>query len=110
MAKVVITNSLEKEINRRLKSESVKVFKLLLELERQPKKGKTIGSIGGIVIKEIKYGVYRFYFVTDGYKIKYFKVEELEDLLIKFVRMSDKDTQQKTIDEIKVILKKFGNF
>jgi len=32
----------------------------------------------------------------------------LIDLLIRFVRMSDKKDQQKTINEIKKILQKFG--
>ena len=36
------------------------------------------------------------------------QIEELKDLMIKFVRMSDKKTQQKVIDEIKEILRKFG--
>ena len=36
------------------------------------------------------------------------EINDLKDLLIKFVRMSDKKTQQKTIDEIKAILRTFG--
>ena len=39
---------------------------------------------------------------------KVFSKEELIDLLIRFVRMSDKKSQQKVIDEIKIFLKKFG--
>lgn len=108
MAKVVITKSLEKEINRRFKKESVKILELLFELESNPKKGKEIGCVGGIVIKEIRYNVYRFYFITDGYKIKFLKSEELADLLIKFVRMSSKDNQQVVIDEIKDVLRTLG--
>jgi hypothetical protein len=34
--------------------------------------------------------------------------EKLADLLIRFVRMSDKKEQQKTIDEIREILIKIG--
>ena len=62
---------------------------------------KKIGVIGSILIKEIKYKKFRFYCVTDSYKIKFLKTEELKDLIIKFVRMSDKNNQQETIDEIK---------
>jgi hypothetical protein len=60
------------------------------------------------VIKELRHESCRFYFITDGFKIKMLQDEELKDLLIKFVRMSDKKTQQKTIDEIKTILRAFG--
>lgn len=108
MAKVEITKSLEKEINKKFKSESVKIFELLYSLRENPKKGKPIGQVGGTVIKEMRYKKFRFYFITDGYKIRVFNIEDLNDLLIRFVRMSDKKSQQKVIDEIKVILKKFG--
>ena len=36
------------------------------------------------------------------------KREELSDLMIKFVRMSDKKNQQKVIEEIKDVLRKIG--
>ncbi|MBT3463884.1 hypothetical protein HN451_02760, partial [archaeon] len=81
---------------------------LMLNLENNPKKGKLIGTIGSIVIKEIKYQKYRLYFITDGYKVKFLKTNELNDLIIKFVRMSDKNNQQKVIEEIKEVLKKLG--
>ena len=105
MARVVITKRLESEIRRRFQNESIKVFKLLLGLRDNPKKGKTLGNVGAIVVKEIRYGKYRFYFVADGHKIKYLKSEELTDLLITFVRMSGKKDQQKTINEIKLVLR-----
>src|SRR3989338_8183323 len=108
MAKVIITKDLEDEINRRFKGESVKICELIYSLKENPKKGKPIGQVGGIVIKEIKYEKYRFYFITDGFKLKLLSIQELSDLLVKFVRMSDKKSQQKTIEEIKKILKKFG--
>jgi len=60
------------------------------------------------VIKEIRKDSYRFYFITDGFKIKMLQKEELSDLLIKFVRMSDKKNQQKIIDEIKHVLRSIG--
>jgi len=108
MAKVIITKKLEEEINKKFKGESVKIFNLMNSLKESPQKGKIVGQIGGIVVKEIKYGPFRFYFITDGFKIKLLRKEELENLLIKFVRMSDKKTQQKVINEIKYILRNFG--
>jgi len=108
MAKVIITKKLEEEINKIFKKESTKIFEFMYELQDNPHKGKPVGQIGGTVIKEIRYERYRFYFITDGYKIKMLQKEELNDLLIKFVRMSDKKDQQKVIDEIKRILRELG--
>ena len=108
MAKVQIVKSLLEEIMKRFKGESYEIIDLLETLEKDPKKGKAVGQVAGVVIKELKYKGFRFYFITDGYKIKVLAVNELNDLLIKFVRMSDKKTQQKTIDEIKDILRKLG--
>jgi hypothetical protein len=108
MAKVLITPFLFEKIRKTFKGNANKVIDLLETLEDNPKKGKEVGCVGSIVIKEIRYKVYRFYFITDGYKIKFLKSDELTDLLIKFVRMSDKDTQQKVIDEIKNILRNLG--
>ncbi len=105
MARVIITSILEEKINKIFKKESVEIFSLMLSLENNPKKGKGIGSVGGIVIKEIKYNKFRFYFITDGYKLKYLSYNELKDLIIKFVRMSEKKDQQKIIGEIKHILR-----
>jgi hypothetical protein len=108
MAKVEITDSLYSEIEKKFKSETHDVIDLLETLENNPKKGKFIAQVSGIAIKELKYKSYRFYFISDNYKIRFFKVEELKDLLIKFVRMSDKKSQQGTIDEIKDVLRKLG--
>ena len=108
MAKVIITEELESEINKKFKKESVDVFELIYSLKNNPKKGKSIGQVGGVVIKELRYRNYRFYFITDGYKIKFLKEEELSDLIIKFIRMSDKKSQQKVIEGIKDVLRKLG--
>jgi hypothetical protein len=109
MAKVIITKDLEKQINKKFKKESIKIFKLLNTLKQNPKKGKTISHIGSIVIKELKYKSFRFYFITEGYKVKFLKSEELKNLLIKFVRISDKKSQQKVINEIKHTLRNLGS-
>ncbi|MBI2135879.1 hypothetical protein HYU06_02295 [Candidatus Woesearchaeota archaeon] len=108
MAKVEIVDSLSEEIDKKFKQESVEVLQYLKSLETSPSKGKLLGTIGGIVIKELKYKNFRFYFITDGYKLKCLDKKELTDLLLKFVRMSDKNHQQKTIDEIKHILITIG--
>ena len=108
MAKVEIVRPLLEEIKKKFKGESHRIIDLLETLEDNPHKGKPIGSVGGIVIKELKYKSFRFYFIMDGNKLKVFSREELTDLLIKFIRMSDKKSQQKVIDEIKDILRKFG--
>lgn len=73
MAKVIITERLEQEISRKFKRESIEIFALMLTLENNPQKGKEIGSVGKVLIKELKYKKYRFYFLTDGYKIKFLK-------------------------------------
>ena len=108
MAKVIITKRLEEKVNKIFKKESIKIFESMRKLEENPHKGKPVGQVGGIIIKELKYDGYRFYFIADGFKIKMLQKDELSDLLIKFVRMSDKKTQQKVINEIKDILRKLG--
>lgn len=108
MAKVQITDSLFNEIEKKFKGKAHDIIDLMESLEENPKKGNIVGQVGGIVVKELRYEGYRFYFVADGFKIKMLQKDELNDLLIKFVRMSDKKTQQKVIDEIKDILRKLG--
>ena len=108
MAIVTIAEDLKDDVFRKFKKESKKIFRLMYSLKDNPKKGKLLGNVGGIVIKEIKYKSFRFYFITDGYKLKIMDKTMLSDLLIRFVRMSDKKDQQKTINEIKKILAIFG--
>ena len=108
MAKVEIAYSLFQEIQKKFKGEAHKIIDLLETLGENPHKGKALGEVGGIVIKEIKYGSFRFYFITDGFKLRALNQEGFVDLLIRFVRMSDKKDQQKTINEIKRILLKVG--
>lgn len=109
MAKVIIALSLEEEINKKFKQQSVEIFLLLYSLQENPCKGKEVCAIGKILVKEIKYQKFRFYFLTDGHKIKILKSSELKDLVIKFVRMSDKKDQQKTIEEIRIVLRNLGD-
>ncbi len=108
MAKVEIVKSLFEEIQKKFKGEAHEVIDLLETLENNPHKGKSLGHVGGVIIKELKYKNFRFYFITDGYKLKVIDKSSLIDLLIRFVRMSDKKDQQETINEIKKILLNFG--
>jgi len=108
MARVEILDSLKKEILKKFQEESKIIFKLTKSLEENHKKGKKLGNIGGIEIKEIKYKNFRFYFLTDGFKLRCLDSNKLINLLIRFIRMSDKKHQQKTIDEIKNILRIIG--
>ena len=109
MAKVMIAEKLKDEILKKFKGDSYKIFKLMYSLQDNPKKGKLLGGVGGIVIKEIRYEGFRFYFITDGYKLKIMDESLLTDMLIRFVRMSDKKDQQETINEIRKILLNFGS-
>ena len=106
MVKVIITYALECEIDRKFKGDSGKIFRLLRSLEVSPKKGKLVGTVDNVAIKELKYKSFRFYFLADAFKIKFLSIDKLEDLLIKFVRMSDKSSQQKVIGEIRDFLRK----
>jgi hypothetical protein len=109
MAKVEIVRSLFEEIGKKFKGESHKIIDLMESLEEDPKKGKVLGSAGGVVIKELKYKSFRFYFITDGHRLRCLDGGSLADLLLQFVRMSDKKHQQKVIDEIREILINVGS-
>ncbi len=108
MAEVIITNSLKKEIYKKFKEESKKIFKLINSLKTDPKKGKELGQVQGLLIKEIRYENFRFYFLVQGHLLKVLGIDDLKELIIKFVRMSNKKEQQKTIEEIKHILRSLG--
>ena len=108
MVKVEIANSLANKIEKKFKGESHKIVDLLYSLKDNPHKGKFLGNVGGFIIKEIKYKSFRFYFIVEGFQLKCFGKDELVDLLIRFVRMSDKKSQQKVINEIRKVLIRIG--
>lgn len=108
MVKVEIVESLYREVLKRFKKESVTVLQHLKSLEEQPRKGKVLGAVGNILIKELKYKGFRFYFIVDGFRLKLLSEAELIDLLMRFVRMSDKKAQEHVIEDIKNILKNIG--
>jgi len=108
MAKVEITRFLFEEIQKRFKGGAHEIIDLLESLEANPHKGKILTQISGILIKELRHNNFRFYFIVDGNKIKAIEEKELVNLLIKFIAMSDKKDQQKTIEQIKNFLRTFG--
>lgn len=108
MATVEVTEGLMQQIEKKFKAEAHKIVDLLYTLEETPTKGKTLSNVAGLLIKEIRYKSFRFYFIVDGQKIKAIDAEELTELLLRFVRMSDKKHQQETIAEIKHILQTIG--
>lgn len=109
MAKIEIAESLTREIIRKFNQKQAnEIIDLLYTLEEHPQKGKLLGTVGGIVIKELKYEGFRFFFITDGFTLRCMDEEKLADLLLRFVRMSDKKHQQETIEEIKKILRTIG--
>ena len=109
MPKVEIIPSLVKQLIKQFsKTEANKIIDLMESLEEEPHKGKILGSVGGIIIKELKYKNFRFYFIYDGYTYRNMDEDNLVELLFRFVRMSDKKSQQDTIDKIKTILLKIG--
>jgi|SRR3989339_113297 len=105
---VSIALSLKEEVFKKFKQESKDIFKQMYSLKDSPNKGKLLGNVGGILIKELRYNSFRFYFITDGYKLKLMNQSEIEDILIRFVRMSDKKDQQETINEIREVLREVG--
>ena len=108
MAKVEISESLYEEIRKKFKHQSVEVLEHLKSLESSPNKGKILGTVGGVAIKELKYEGFRFYFIADGFVLHCYDQKKLIDLLLRFVRMSDKTHQQQTINEIKQVLRTIG--
>jgi len=108
MARVIVTKKLEEEINKIFKKQSIEIFESFKDLEKNLHKGKIVGQVSGMAIKELRRDKYRFYFITNGFKLKILKKEELSDLLIKFVRMLNKKDQQEIIDNIKDILRNIG--
>lgn len=109
MVKIEIVESLVLEIKKKFtRAEANEILDLIGTLADNPQKGKTLGTVGGILIKEIKYKKFRFYFIVDGYKLKFLRAEDLTDLMLRFVRMSDKKHQEQAIQEIRRILVDIG--
>ncbi len=108
MARVIIVESLRREILKGFGAESKAIFRRMLEFGDRPTAGKALASVGGILIKEIKHKTFRFYCIGDAHVWKFATTDELAALLIKFVAMSKKKDQQAQIERIKDVLRSFG--
>lgn len=108
MAKVIITEFLMLIVKKFSEFEANEILDLLESLEKSSGKGKILSSVSGVLIKELKYKKFRFYFITDGHILRFGTDDELITLIIKFVRMSEKKDQQKIIDSLKETLKSLG--
>ena len=62
MAKVSIAEGLKDEILKKFKEESKIIFRQMYSLGDNPRKGKSLGHVGGIVIKELKYKKFCLYY------------------------------------------------
>lgn len=105
MARVIITRTLKERILKRFGGEAETIFSKMHRLGRTPKGGKALTKIGSLMLGEIRFRGYRFYYVTDAYKVKFLSVHELEDLIIRFVEYFDKKHQHKTIEKLKDALR-----
>ncbi|MGE0793659.1 MAG: hypothetical protein AB7V77_05775 [Candidatus Woesearchaeota archaeon] len=102
MIKIEVNKSLASEIRKKFnKKDRLEIRNLFDSLIDNPNKGKPLTNIKNFLLKELKYKSFRFYFITDGFKLKLLNKQELKDLLIKFIAMSDKTHQQTVIEEIK---------
>lgn len=93
MIKIEVMKSLAKEIKKKFNKKDRRDVRNLFEsLKSNLNKGKTLTNIGNIVLKELKYKSFRFYFILDGHKLKFID----RDILIKFIAMSDKKTSTRS--------------
>lgn len=103
--KIHVKKELREQIYKTFKEDSKKIYKLIRSLEENPNKGKKLGIVAGISIREIKYKTFRIYFLLEKNELYLFNKKEIQELLIKFIEMSKKNDQEKTIEEIKLLLK-----
>lgn len=108
MINIIILNSLRDDIYKIFKKDSLKVYSLIEKLKKNPNQGKVLGHVGHISIRELKYKSFRFYFILDGHRLDMFNKKQIKELLIRFIAMSKKNNQRKTIEQIKDILKKIN--
>ena len=104
MARVIITRTLKDRLLNRFGGEAELILSKMNHLGSSPKSGKHLTTIGSLMLGEIRFRGYRFYYVTDAHKIKFLSVHELEDLIIRFVEYSEKH-QRETIEKLKDMLR-----
>lgn len=110
MVKIFIKDDLLKKIDKKFpKKEVGDILRFLYSLKENPYKGKKLAIIGNVLLKELKYQNFRFYFIQTSKFIKILSKEDLKNELIKFVEMSNKGPeQQKAIDRLRNKLANFG--
>ncbi len=109
MIKIVILNSLRDKIYKIFKQDSLKVYKKIKQLKTNPHKGKILTNVNDITLRELKYGSFKLYYIIDKNKLSLFNEEKLKELLIKFIAISKKNNQKRTINEIKNVLRNIGD-
>jgi len=60
MARVEILESLKYDVLKKFKGDAKRIFELMMSVEDYPKKGKFLGKVGNVTIKELKYKSFRF--------------------------------------------------
>ena len=106
---VTITPALFEEISDTFKGDAIRIVDFIYSLKKSPHKGKALGNVGGTLIKELKYKSFRFYFITDGFKLRCLGKNVIVDILFRFVRMSNKNNQKEIIKEIRKVLLEIGS-
>lgn len=106
MAIVEIDSTLIKKIHKIFKKESIQVFEFLKSLEQYPEKGKLLFSTKKYQLKELKYNLYRFYFIKENNKLYVLDEKLLKEEVLTFLDLSKKNNQQDVINKLKIFLKK----
>ena len=109
MIQISILHTLRDEIYKTFKKDSLKIYELIEGLKENPNKGKTLGHVGSMSIRELRYGSFRFYYIIDGNKLRLFNQTKIAELLIQFIAMSKKHDQKRTIEEIKELIKRIND-
>ena len=104
---VLFTKNFLKGLKKHFNKEEAKSLVKKLE-NTSSTDGKFIALVKNIVIKELKKGSFRFYFVQDKNNFQIMTEEDLKNAILKFVALSKKNNQQKVIDKLKEDLKKSG--
>jgi hypothetical protein len=107
MVIVRIDDSLVKKLEKRFNKKELKELKqLFLSLQDNPFQGDLIYAFGNFVLKEKKYKTFRFYFLHSRKILIIKDIENLKDEIIRFIEMSKKNDQQRTINKLKEMLTK----
>ncbi len=107
MVKVRIDDGLIKKLERKFGRADLKsIHKMFLSLEDNPLQGDMLKAFGAIVLKEIRYKSFRFYFLHSKDLLIIKDPARLRDEIIRFIDMSKKNDQQRVIYGLKDMLKR----